>query len=121
MLAIVAVSSVSFAGNSALNTDEVKNEKYEGKLLNRVEPEYPWQAAQDNMSGAVLLKFDIRPNGQTTNITVVKSKPSGVFDNVAMTALSHWRYETHSQDVISDSLVQLDFVMDENSERVSLD
>lgn len=121
MLAIAAMSSVSFAGNSTLNADDDINTNYAAKLVTRVEPEYPMFAAQHNLSGAVLLKFDIRPNGQTDNITVIKSKPSGVFDNVAMTALSHWRYKEHTQDVVSGNVVQLDFMMDQNSERVTLD
>lgn len=121
MLAIATMSSVSFAGNSTSNAAEGMNGNDEAKLVTRVEPEYPWLAAQNKMSGAVLLQFDIRPNGQTDNITVIKSKPSGVFDNVAMTALSHWRYEKHSQDVISGNVVQLDFLVDQNSERVTFD
>lgn len=121
LLAIATLSSASFAGNSTLSADKDKDAKHASKLVNRVEPEYPWFAAQNNLSGAVLLKFDILPNGQTDNITVVKSKPSGIFDNVAMTALSHWRYEEHSQDVVSGNLVQLDFLLNQDSERVTLD
>lgn len=120
MLAITALSSMSYAGNLGSGDDASANSAYKAQPVFRVEPEYPTMAVQEQLSGAVLLKFDIRSNGHTDNITVLKSKPEGVFDNVAMTALSHWKYEEHSNDMISGNVVQLDFMFDQNAERVTL-
>ena len=40
----------------------------------RIEPLYPKQAAEQGISGSVVLKYDITPAGKTANITVVKAK-----------------------------------------------
>ena len=120
MLTVTLLSSMSYAGNISSGGDKLASSPYEAKPLTRVEPEYPRLAVEEKLSGAVLLKFDIRPNGHTDNITVVKSKPAGVFDNVALTALSHWKYETHDQDVVAGNVVQLDFMFDKNAQRVHL-
>jgi bla regulator protein BlaR1 len=120
MLAIALLSSISYAGSLTSADHQLTKPAHKAEPITRVEPEYPSFAAQEKMSGAVLLKFDIKPNGHTDNITVLKSKPEGIFDNVALTALSHWVYQAHEQDMLADNVVQLDFLFDKDSKRVSL-
>jgi TonB family protein len=120
MLSSTVLSSMSYAGSLGSEAKFAEGTNYQAKPVTRVEPEYPFAAVQQEMSGAVLLKFDIKPNGRPDNITVLKSKPEGVFDNVAMTALSHWQYEEHGYEVIAGNVVQLDFLFDQNAERVNL-
>ena len=79
----------------------------------RIEPAYPIQAAQQGISGSVVLKYDIAANGKTKNISVIQSKPKDVFDKSAKEALAKWKYKA-SDSGFEDVLVQLDFAI--NSE-----
>ena len=79
----------------------------------RIEPAYPIQAAQQGISGSVVLKYDIAANGKTKNISVIQSKPKDVFDKSAKEALAKWKYKA-SDSGFEDILVQLDFAI--NSE-----
>ena len=79
----------------------------------RIEPAYPIQAAQQGISGSVVLKYDIAANGKTKNISVIQSKPKDIFDKSAKEALAKWKYKA-SDSGFEDVLVQLDFAI--NSE-----
>ena len=79
----------------------------------RIEPAYPIQAAQQGISGSVVLKYDIAANGKTKNISVIQSKPKDIFDKPAKEALAKWKYKA-SDSGFEDVLVQLDFAI--NSE-----
>lgn len=78
----------------------------------RVEPKYPTQAAQNNIEGSVTLTFDIDSGGSVKNVSIVNSKPEGIFDRSAKKALQQWKYASHGKQLLSQ-LVQLDFVLQE--------
>ena len=59
----------------------------------RVEPIYPAKALQDEIEGWVLLRFDIAPTGSTSNVKVIRSSPSGIFNIVAKNAVLKWKYK----------------------------
>lgn len=84
----------------------------------RIEPHYPTKAAQQGISGSVVLKYDIAANGRTKNISVIQSKPTGIFDKSAKEALAKWEYKI-SETGFNDVLVQLDFAI--NSEVANTD
>lgn len=77
----------------------------------RVEPKYPLQAATDRVEGYVVAEFDVLPDGSVSNIKIVKSVPTAIFDKVSTKALSQWRYKTSAAGQ-KQVLVQLDFMMD---------
>ncbi|TMP16582.1 energy transducer TonB [Pseudoalteromonas sp. S2721] len=79
----------------------------------RVEPIYPIQAAEQGISGSVVLKYDILPSGATSNVSVVSAEPEGVFNREAKRALKKWQYAP-SESGFKNALVQLDFALDEN-------
>ncbi|MBB1292468.1 MAG: bla regulator protein BlaR1 [Pseudoalteromonas rhizosphaerae] len=79
----------------------------------RIEPLYPIQAAEQGISGSVVLKYDISPAGKTQNVSVVNAKPERVFDKEAKKALMQWQYKP-SNSGFKDVLVQLDFAIDSN-------
>jgi len=81
----------------------------------RQEPKYPLKAAQDRVEGYVQAKFDIQPDGSVHNITIIKSVPAGVFDQVSLRALEKWRYQPAASGTLG-ATVQLDFMMDEPSQ-----
>lgn len=58
----------------------------------RFPPQYPIEAARDNVEGYVVMLFDLKENGTTTNIKVIESSPDGVFDEEGIKALKRWVY-----------------------------
>ena len=76
----------------------------------RIEPLYPKQAAEQGISGSVVLRYDITPAGKTANITVVKAEPEAVFNKEAKRALMQWQY-TPSSIGQQNVLIQLDFAL----------
>lgn len=61
--------------------------------LHRIEPVYPRRALQRKIQGYVVLTFDIDKRGQPTNIKIVDSKPSRIFNREATKALNNWKYQ----------------------------
>lgn len=79
----------------------------------RIEPQYPKDAAENGISGSVVLQFDIGANGSTENVKVLTAQPQHTFDQVSVAALEQWKYKPKiiggkalKQE---DLLVQLDF------------
>lgn len=58
----------------------------------REPPVYPQKAAEAGESGRVALTYNISAAGQTSDVTVVDSSPSGVFDGASIASLQGWRY-----------------------------
>ena len=81
----------------------------------RVEPIYPGHAAKDNIEGAVLLKFDVDAQGNTTNIRIVASEPENVFDQVSIDALAQWQYSSEQKMLSRNHMVQLDYLLSAES------
>ncbi|WP_372627431.1 TonB family protein [Arsukibacterium sp.] len=79
--------------------------------VKRIEPRYPIQAAEQGISGFVVLKFDVTAKGDVTNAQVIKSEPSQVFDKESLRALQQWQYNA-TGEAHKDLMVQLDFELD---------
>jgi protein TonB len=62
------------------------------KATRTTAPEYPQDALQHQISGSVIVAFTVDTNGTTRDVSVVESKPAGVFDKAALNAVRHWRY-----------------------------
>jgi TonB family protein len=118
LLVAALMTSVSYAGHIGQqgNTGDKQlktiNDVYPTM---RVEPKYPIQAARDDIEGAVLLKFDVDPQGNTENIRVVAASPENVFDKVAIDALQQWKYASTSKSMSKNHIVQLDFMTNEST------
>ncbi len=80
----------------------------------RIEPKYPVAAEKAGTEGSVVLQFTVETDGSVSDVNVVKAVPENTFDKVAITALKQWRYDT-TDTVHKDLLVQLDFVMSQES------
>jgi len=125
LLGMFASISLSYAGNegSAHDNEAVKKANNHGPHpVMRVEPKYPIDAAKNRITGYVQLAFDVSRTGDVSNINVIESSPTGVFDKVATKALSQWKYKA-SVNGSQQSTVQLDFMMDEpnkNIERIKV-
>ena len=77
----------------------------------RIEPRYPVKAAKEGIAGFVQLKFDVSAEGKVSNVSVIKSSPSDIFDKEAIRALKEWQYNATGQEHKA-LLVQLDFELD---------
>jgi TonB family protein len=62
------------------------------KPVKTVPPEYPQSALAKGISGSVLLSFTVDAKGNTSEVQVVQSTPSGVFDRAAVSAVRRWKY-----------------------------
>lgn len=68
------------------------------KRIHYQAPRYPNRALDDRISGSVVVQFVVDPQGRTTQLKVVESKPQGVFDRAAMDAIARWRYRPARYD-----------------------
>ena len=116
--AVTLMSAMSYAGGKEHSVDKsekvLKDVTHHIMPTMRVEPKYPIKAAQQNIEGSVVLKFDIKADGSVYNVSVVKAIPEKVFDKVSKVALRQWKYKA-SDAGMKNNLVQLDFAMDKNS------
>jgi protein TonB len=60
--------------------------------LVRIEPDYPMRMRQRGIEGAVGITFTIAKTGRVKDAVVDISRPPGVFDKAALTAVRRWRY-----------------------------
>lgn len=68
------------------------------QVISRRDPVYPYSARQKNLSGIVMLKFLVTPEGNVQQVSVVQSNPPGVFDDAAIQAVSAWRFKPGTLD-----------------------
>lgn len=59
----------------------------------RINPTYPRDAQVKGIEGFVTLQFDISEMGRPVNVSVVNSKPRGIFEKQARKALRKWKYK----------------------------
>jgi len=55
--------------------------------------EYPLDAKADGVEGYVTLSVLIGPAGDIQDVRVLESRPSGVFDDVAIEGIRQWRFQ----------------------------
>tara|TARA_R110002049_G_scaffold12576_2_gene56131 strand:+ start:392 stop:784 length:393 start_codon:yes stop_codon:yes gene_type:complete len=53
---------------------------------------YPAKAAEDHVSGYVVVEFTVDTGGRTENVRVVEAQPEGVFEESALRAAKRFRY-----------------------------
>jgi TonB family protein len=82
--------------------------------LVRVKPTYPRNAAARKIGGVVNLEVTVAPDGRVAKLSVVNSKPAGVFDDAAMRAVKQWRFKpriVNGQPVEQTGTQTLEFKM----------
>jgi TonB family protein len=79
-------SAVEPAGNA-----ELAAEAAEGSVLQRVEPEYPKEARQQRIQGAVVLDVRIGRDGAIQDVKLVSGQ--AVLANAAIAAVKQWRFK----------------------------
>ena len=79
-------SAVEPAGTVELSPDAA-----DGSLLHRVEPEYPEEARQQRIQGAVVLNVRIGRDGAIQDVKLVSGE--AVLANAAIAAVKQWRFK----------------------------
>lgn len=64
----------------------------EHRPLTKSTPEYPRQAAVDEIEGYVIVRFDINEIGTVENLSVLEAKPDDIFNDAALAAASKFTY-----------------------------
>jgi TonB family protein len=80
-------------------------------------PHYPAEAIAKKIGGRVVLKLLVGADGNVKSVKVESSKPSGVFDKVAVEAASKWKFNpstSHGKAVEGWVRVPVDFSPDSN-------
>lgn len=55
-------------------------------------PRYPQEALEKNLEGFVKFEVTISPQGDVTNVRVIKAEPPGVFEQAMIDAVKTWKY-----------------------------
>ena len=63
-----------------------------------VPPEYPQSAREHGIGGWVDVQFTVQADGALNEVTVVGAQPVGVFEQSALDAVRHWRYQPQLKD-----------------------
>jgi TonB family protein len=82
----------------------------QGRLVHRVEPDYPEEARKQGIQGAVVLEVHIGRDGAIQNVKVVSGQP--LLANAAIAAVKQWRFKPHlvqGQPVEMQTRVTLNF------------
>jgi TonB family protein len=74
---------------------ELAPDAAEGSLLHRVEPEYPEEARQQRIQGAVVLEVRIAGDGAIQDVKLVSGPP--LLANAAIAAVKQWRFKPRLQ------------------------
>jgi protein TonB len=61
--------------------------------LQRIPPQYPRDAARNNITGWVQLEVTVNPDGTVRACKVMDSKPKGLFEASAVAAVMRWKFK----------------------------
>ena len=64
-----------------------------GKLIRRVEPQYPYQAKQQRIAGDVVVAALIGKDGRVREVKSVRG--NAMLSSAAIAAVRQWRYEPY--------------------------
>lgn len=62
-------------------------------VLSQAQPRYPSLAQRRGVEGSVEVQFTVLADGSVTNVSVVRSEPSSIFDREAINAMQRWRFK----------------------------
>jgi len=68
--------------------------------LVRIPPQYPPRAAERGLEGQCSVQFDVSPDGNPTNVSIMRCTNS-VFERESIRAVERWRYEPRVQDGVA--------------------
>jgi TonB family protein len=99
-------------GSSTTDSALVSAPKANGRLLKRVEPEYPEAARQQRIQGLVAFEATVGQDGEVQRLTVISGNP--VLVTAASAAVLKWRFKPLVQNgraVRFETRITVDFVL----------
>lgn len=72
-------------------------------------PEYPRRAYNSGWQGWVIMRLDVNASGETENVRVERSVPSGRFDGAAKSAVKEWLFEPPADGPLNNCRVLIRF------------
>lgn len=103
---ILASYGVDVASRNALadrSLDENGLAFCAGKLIQRPSMRYPAGQANRGRIGAVIMEFDLDPEGQVVNPRVRASVPEGVFDEKSTRVVDKWKFKPDNKNAVGAS------------------
>ena len=55
-------------------------------------PSYPKRAFRNGLQGWTIVRLDVTANGETDNVRIERSVPSGPFDKASVSAVMEWQF-----------------------------
>ncbi|MDB6013717.1 MAG: energy transducer TonB [Gammaproteobacteria bacterium] len=65
----------------------------EARLVQHIAAEYPRDAARKGIEGSVDVSFTVTSQGKVTDVLVLDSEPSEIFNRSAVAAVRRWKYD----------------------------
>ena len=81
----------------------------------QVAPRMPRRAMRDGITGYVVVRITVNPDGTVKSATVEEAKPRGVFESTAISAIYKWKFKPKVVDgkpVQQDGIQRIDFGLD---------
>jgi TonB family protein len=91
-----AAAAAPVAGTAAIDGSYVNASTL--TRIHYVSPEYPQSAREHGIGGWVDVQFTVQADGALNEVTVVGAQPVGVFEQSALDAVRHWRYQPMVRD-----------------------
>ncbi len=89
-------------GNPVLgNFNTNRNAEGDVVPLVRIQPQYPRDAAMNQIEGYVTVSFTITETGAVTNPRVIDAEPPRVFDRAALRAILRWKFKPRIIDGVA--------------------
>ena len=63
------------------------------EIVRRLEPAYPFIARRRNISGKVVVRILVDPDGNVRNPKIVEAQPEGIFESSVLEAIREWRFK----------------------------
>jgi protein TonB len=63
------------------------------RVVRKTAPRYPLAAKRRDITGSVVVRFLVDPEGRVRDVSVVRSEPEGVFERSVLQCLPHWRFK----------------------------
>ena len=73
-----------------------KDECIDKKPIKKYPPKYPISALAHGVEGGVILEIAVE-KGRVTEAKIISSKPKGVFDDSAISAIKKWRFSPNCE------------------------
>jgi TonB family protein len=96
-----ALATIETALSAAQNDAQQAQSYVNAAALTRthyVAPEFPYVARLRGLDGWVDLQFVVGADGAVSDVAVVGAQPVGIFEQAALDAVRHWRYQPMTRD-----------------------